>query len=467
MTSTIDTPRPPARSGLAPPRTIASRIKALLPRGLFGRSVMLLAAPLILSQIVGTWVFYDRFWTTIMRRNAAAAASDIALVVEGRHTFTGDGELRFLALVDRTTGFYTLILPAGTPLASAIDAGSSRIGRYLAASLTERYPGAVFIDGSQWPANLLVRVADRDDLLQITVPRDRLYTSMVFVVLSWMVGTALLTLAIAMLFLRNQVRSLRRLAIAAEAFGRGLDVPTFRPQGATEVRQAAAAFLNMRQRMQRQIAQRTEMLAGISHDLRTPLTRMRLELELLGDSEDVRGLTSDVAEMLKMVEAYLGFARGEGDEPAQLTDLMRLLAETIATARREGTEITLAGPDTLTAALRPDALRRCIANLIANGARHGTHVWVTVLAGRTTDIIIDDDGPGIPEAERDAVLQPFVRLDNSRNASTGGIGLGLTIARDILLSHGGSLTLETSPQGGLRARCSLPGGNVAALFGEG
>lgn len=465
MISTTDTPAPPARTGLARPRrTLASRVKALLPRGLFGRSVLLLAAPLILSQIVGTWVFYDRFWVTIMRRNATSATSDIALVVVGRHAFTRDDQPRFLALVDATTGFQTTVLPKGTSLAPRDNAAKSRVGRYLAAALAERSLGAYSVDGAAWPNTLLVRIDDGNDVLQITVPRDRLYTSMVFVVLSWMVGTALVTLAIAMLFLRNQVRSLRRLAVVAEAFGRGVDVPTFRPQGATEVRQAAAAFLNMRLRIQRQIAQRTEMLAGISHDLRTPLTRMRLELELLGDSEDVRGLHSDVAEMLKMVEAYLGFARGEGDEQAQLADLMRLLGDTIAAARRDGAEVALAGPETLEIPVRPDALRRCLANLLGNAARHGTHVWVTVMAGRTIDIIIDDDGPGIPEAARESVFQPFFRIENSRNVSTGGIGLGLTIARDIMLSHGGSLTLDTSPQGGLRARCSLPAGDVASLF---
>jgi two-component system, OmpR family, osmolarity sensor histidine kinase EnvZ len=401
---------------------------------------------------------------TIMRRNAAAATSDIALVLDSRHAVPSAESPFVLALIERTTGFRTVVLPAGSSLAPRIDESKGQIGRYLAAALQQSNLGPFSIDGSDWPSNLDVRIKDGAEIVQIAVPRDRLYTSLVFVVLSWMVGTALLTLAIAMLFLRNQVRSLRRLAIAAEAFGRGVDVPAFRPQGATEVRQAAAAFLNMRQRMQRQIAQRTEMLAGISHDLRTPLTRMRLELELLGDSEDVRGLAADVAEMLKMVEAYLGFARGEGDEQAQMTDLMRLIFDTAANARREGAEIALAGPETLEAAIRPEALRRCIANLIGNASRHGGHVWVTVIAGRTIDIIIDDDGPGIPEAARDAVFQPFYRIENSRNASTGGIGLGLTIARDIMLSHGGSLVLETSPQGGLRARCVLPATDVAAVF---
>jgi len=465
MSTATEAPRPRARTGLARhPRALSARIKAILPHGLFGRSVLLLAAPLILSQIVGTWVFYDRFWTTLMRRNAVAATNEIALIVTGRHAFQPDEERRFLVLVDAMTGLRTRVLPKGAELAPSPDEGG-RVGRYLAAALSASGSvGPFAIDDRDWPASLLVRIKDGDDVLEITVPRDRLYTSMVFVVLSWMVGTALVTLAIAMLFLRNQVRSLRRLATAAEAFGRGVDVPSFRPQGATEVRQAAAAFLNMRQRIQRQIAQRTEMLAGISHDLRTPLTRMRLELELMRDSDEVRGLKSDVAEMLKMVEAYLSFARGEGDEQAQVTDVTRLLGDIIAGARREGIEITLAGPPALDIPVRPDALRRCLTNLIGNAARHGSHVWVTVTAGRTIDIIVDDDGPGIPEASREAVFQPFVRLDTSRNAETGGIGLGLTIARDTMLSHGGTLTLETSPQGGLRARCSLPATEIASLL---
>jgi two-component system, OmpR family, osmolarity sensor histidine kinase EnvZ len=467
MSTATEAPRPRARTGLGRhPRALSARIKAILPHGLFGRSVLLLAAPLILSQIVGTWVFYDRFWTTLMRRNALAAANEIALIVTGRHAFVPDDERRFLVLVDAMTGFRTRLLPPGAELAPTPDEGG-RIGQYLAAALSAGSLGPFTIDDREWPANLLVRIKDGGDLLEVAVPRDRLYTSMVLVALSWMVGTALVTLAIATLFLRNQVRSLRRLATAAEAFGRGVDVPNFRPQGATEVRQAAAAFLNMRQRIQRQIAQRTEMLAGISHDLRTPLTRMRLELELMRDSEEVRGLTSDVAEMLKMVEAYLSFARGEGDEQAQVTDVMRLLRDVIAGARREGIEIALAGPHALEIPVRPDALRRCLTNLVGNGARHGNHVWVTVTAGRSIDIIIDDDGPGIPEASREAVFQPFFRLDTSRNAGTGGIGLGLTIARDTMLSHGGTLTLETSPQGGLRARCALPATEIASLLGRG
>jgi len=235
-------------------------------------------------------------------------------------------------------------------------------------------------------------------------------------------------------------------------------VPSFRPEGATEVRQAASAFLKMRDRIQRQITQRTEMLAGVSHDLRTPLTRMRLALEFVGtDPPAVEELKIDVAAMERMVQGYLDFARGEGTEQPRDTDLCSLLEEVAGAARRDGAELSLALPETHVLPLRPDAMRRCIANLLSNARRYGTHIWMTALpVADGIDILIDDDGPGIPAAERDHVFRPFFRLDASRNPATGGIGLGLTIARDVARGHGGDLTLEESPQRGLRARLHLP-----------
>jgi two-component system, OmpR family, osmolarity sensor histidine kinase EnvZ len=294
-------------------------------------------------------------------------------------------------------------------------------------------------------------------VLQAAVPKKRLFTPTTYIVVLWMAGSSLLLFGVATLFMRNQVKSLRRLASAAESFGKGRDVPNFRLAGATEVRRVGAAFLLMRERIRRQISQRTEMLAGVSHDLRTPLTRMKLELELMEDNPTLAELKSDVAQMQGMVQGYLDFARGEGGETPREVDLPMLLEEVVANARRDGAPVTVAAPEAFAISLRPDAMKRCIANLIANARRYGSHVWVMAVPVRDgIDVLVDDDGPGIPTHRRDDVFRPFFRLDAARSPQTGSVGLGLTIARDVALSHGGDISLEESPQGGLRVRVHLP-----------
>jgi two-component system osmolarity sensor histidine kinase EnvZ len=258
--------------------------------------------------------------------------------------------------------------------------------------------------------------------------------------------------------MRNQVRPIRRLAEAADAFGKGGEMSQdFRIQGATEVRIAATAFNRMRERINRQIRQRTDMLSGVSHDLRTPMTRIKLQLAMLPDSPEIEDLKSDLTEMEQMIEGYLTFARGDGDEKSVETDLCDVIAESVATWRRNGTSIDLHVEDEINLPLKRKAFGRCIDNLIANASKYGDHIWVR--AGRRRndiEIIIDDDGPGIPETERQNVFRPFYRVEESRNRETGGTGLGLAIARDIARAHGGDITLDTSPQDGLRARIRLP-----------
>jgi two-component system osmolarity sensor histidine kinase EnvZ len=442
-------------------RKLGGLIKLMLPRTLFGRSILILVTPLILVQGVTIKVFNDRLWDTVVRRLSSGVAGEIALAIEAREPLTvGLGTLPFLAKAGLATDLRFVVLPGARLPPSPPEPAGTVEEEPLATALTERVRLPFQIDGHDnpnWPRHLSVAIQLPDGVMRVLVPRNRLFTGNAYTVLFWMLGTGVLTFAFGSMFLRNQARSLHRLAVAAEAFGKGHDVPDFKPQGATEVRQAAAAFLVMRERIQRQITQRTEMLAGVSHDLRTPLTRMKLELELLGDGEDIQALKSDVAEMQQMVEGYLAFARGEGNEAPQVTDLVALLDDMVATGRRDGAQISLIAPEELHVAVRKDAFRRCVMNLITNAARYGGHVWVTVLPHRgAIDIMIDDDGPGIPEALREAVFRPFFRLESSRNRSTGGIGLGLTIARDIMLSHGGDIALEVSPQGGLRARLHLP-----------
>ncbi|HLY58674.1 MAG TPA: ATP-binding protein [Stellaceae bacterium] len=452
---------PTDRVAAAPPvRAARSRgaIKRLLPRTLFGRAILILVTPLILVLAVATLVFYDRLWETVQKRLASGVAGDIALVIDSIN-LVGTPEQRenLLELASRTTDLELRFEPGATLKERPDEGPHGQTATVLRATLTQRLQLPYLMTERRRPHTIYVWVQLPDGLLDVSIPFSRLYSSDNWIFMTWMISTALITCAVATLFLKNQIRSLHRLAVAAEAFGKGRDIPEFRPEGAAEVRQAAMAFLLMRDRIRRQISQRTEMLAGVSHDLRSPLTRMKLELALLGDGEEIQGLRSDVAEMEQMVEGYLAFVRGEGDEPPQVTDLVELIGDAAAAARRGGGAIELILPAELHVPIRRDAFRRCLMNLISNAVRHARNVWVAVVADRrAVDITVDDDGPGIPEAQREAVFRPFFRLEVSRNRATGGVGLGLTIARDIMRSHGGDLTLETSPRGGLRARLHLP-----------
>jgi two-component system osmolarity sensor histidine kinase EnvZ len=329
--------------------------------------------------------------------------------------------------------------------------------RTLIRSLGE-YLGRPFqIDSKFIERYVIVEVQLSQGVLEVIVPRKRLFSSTTYVFVMWMVGTSLILFGVATIFMRNQVKPITRLAQAADQFGKGRNVPNFKPEGASEVRQAASAFLAMRERIQRQIGQRTDMLAGVSHDLRTPLTRMKLQLALLDGVDGTEELAADVDEMEHMLDGYLAFARGEGAEAPVSTNLTELLDGVVAQARRKGGVIDLHSEGELMVPLRPDAFRRCVANLLDNASRYADHVTIRAgTRGDAIEVIIDDDGPGIPADSREDVFKPFYRLDGSRNPGTGGIGLGLAIALDVMRGHGGDIDLSDSPTGGLRARLRLP-----------
>jgi two-component system osmolarity sensor histidine kinase EnvZ len=327
----------------------------------------------------------------------------------------------------------------------------------LRRALNDRLSYPFDIDMAHAPETIAIRVGVPEGVYVILSPERRIYTPTTQVFIIWMTGSSILLSAIALLFMRNQIRPIRRLAEAAEAIGKGRDVPLFKLEGASEVRQAGAALMVMRDRLKRQITQRTTMLAGVSHDLRTPLTRMKLQLELMPHSDETRELGSDILEMETMLDAYLAFARGEEGEPAVLTDLGELLGEVVLAARRQNARIRLNVPEGAAVTLRRNAMKRCLANLIGNAVRYGKESQVNVAVhSNAVDIVVDDDGPGISPDRREEVFRPFTRLEESRNVDTGGVGLGLTIARDIARFHGGDIVLEDSPLGGLRARVWLP-----------
>ena len=432
-------------------------IKRLLPQSMFGRSLLLIVVPLVLLQIIATWIFYDRHWEAVSYRFSADVAGDVALIIDAVHKAPSRAERhRIFALAAPATELGFAFEP-GARLPPAPKSSGTRLESRLRRAMIHRVGRPFWIDAVRSPHRIYIAVQLTNGVLDADVPLSRLYTPTTYIFILWMVGSSLVLLAIATIFLRNQVRSLRRLAAAAEGFGKGRPVAFSTIEGALEVRQAAVAFIRMRERIRRQIAQRTEMLAGVSHDLRTPLTRIKLTLAMMGPHPAAQELHSDVAEMEQLVNLYLDFARGEGTETPVETDIALVIEEVAAAMRREGAALAVEPQPELVLPVRPQALRRCLGNLMGNARRYGRNVWLSSVATADgVDIVVDDDGPGIPEAERERVFRPFIRLDASRSRATGGVGLGLTIARDVARSHGGDVRLETSPQGGLRARIHLP-----------
>jgi len=435
------------------------RLRALLPRSLFGRALLIIVTPLVLVQIVAAAVFFDRVWETVTRRISNSVAGEVATLIEIMARYRGPADRDWaLDSARRNTGMEIAFDPGATlPGASRLVPDYGLLENRLVNALNRSIANLYTVDYYGHPNDVLLAIQLDDGVLRVAASRERLVTETVNIFLIWMVGSSIVAFFVASLFMRNQVRPIRRLAHAADEFGKGRDVPDFRPSGAAEVRQAAAAFVVMRERLRRFLVQRTEMLAGVSHDLRTPLTRMKLELAMLGDQPYISGLKTDVAEMERMVDSYLAFARGEGEEQPEPTDLAPILGEIASAARRNQRELKLQTHGDLVLSARPQAIKRCLDNLVSNAVRHARTIELrAVRRPRWIEVTIDDDGPGVPPARREDVFRPFVRIDTARTSGSGGVGLGLTIARDAVRSHGGEVVLEDSPLGGLRARVTLP-----------
>ncbi len=431
-------------------------IKGLLPRSLLGRSLLIILLPLVMLQAVAFSIFYGSYLDLVSRRLSFAIAGEIALTIELMHRFPGvDNRDWILGSAWLRLEVPMRYLPDATLPPNRHVNLLGPMDDDLAAALAGKVRRPYVMDWTTNSRAVLIQVQVEGGVLEIEAPRKRLYTSTIYLFVLWLAGSGLLLFAIAALFMRNQVRAIRRLAAAAEAFGMGRDRGPIKPEGASEVRQAAAAFNRMQERILRFLSQRTEMLAGVSHDLRTPLTRLRLALAMLPAQgslrQDVADMTGDVDEMDRMIGGYLAFARGEGSEQAQPVDLSAMLEEVASGARRAGAEVALVTPPALTLPLRPDAVRRAVTNLVDNARRHASRIGLSAEPQeRSVNVLVDDDGPGIPVERRESVFRPF------ETGAGGGTGLGLTIARDIVRAHGGEITLEQSPMGGLRARIRLP-----------
>lgn len=438
-----------------------SWVKKFLPRGLFARSLIILVAPIVLIQITLAIVFFDNHWNRVTERLVYAVTGEIALYVDVLNNPDLDiskDNLKDLIYKDLEVYFSFKQGAKLSPKQKEFNWWEGIMIDALSEELDKRvkFPNRVFINIHK--KTVLIQIAIDDGVVFVGAPLRRLYSSTAYIFLLWMAGLSIVLSIVAVLFMRNQIRPIKRLAVAADWFGKGRDVSFFKVSGSKEVRMAAEAFINMKERINKQVQQRTSMLAGVSHDLRTPLTRMKLQLEMMEENKDNAAMKSDLADMEKMVDAYLQFARGEGDEKTTDTDLNLLLNRCAQTISDEEFKVdVMASGDDIILPLRSFAFERCITNIIGNAKRFSSEVVISLKKQHDMiKIYIDDNGCGIPECERDEVFKPFYRGDKSRNSDSGSVGLGLSIAQDIVYSHGGDISLHESPNGGLRVTITLP-----------
>ncbi|MCE9508270.1 MAG: HAMP domain-containing protein [Alphaproteobacteria bacterium] len=434
----------------------------IFPHTLYGRSLMIIVVPILLLQMIVAYIFINRHLDSMSDKLVFALAGEIDMITEQvRQAGSQEDIGRIIRHASTGLGLRLNIDPpkeAGKPPRRPVNlmwySAESKLQKALRERISESFTITPYPDGRRFEVSIRL---DDGRTLQYICYNNRLISPTTYIFILWLIGSSIVLMAIAVIFMRNQIRPIHRLAIAAEKLGKGQDVGSFKLGGAREVRQAATAFLDMRDRIRRQIEQRTAMLAGVSHDLRTPLTRMKLQLAMMKGSAENGNLRQDLDEMEKMLEGYLTFARGEGNEGTEMTDMKSMLERIVSNARRQGCDVQASFTDRLMVRVRPMAVERALANVVSNACKYAKHVWVSAREqAEALEIFVDDDGPGIPQEQREEVFKPFYRLEKSRNPKTGGVGLGLSIAQDIVHSHGGEIFLEESNRGGLRVVIRLP-----------
>ncbi|WP_307437606.1 ATP-binding protein [Labrys monachus] len=444
---------------VGPARLLAS-LGDRMPKGLYARSLLIIITPIVILQAVVAYVFMEKHWQSVTSRLSAATTKDIAAIIELYDQFPHDKDTedKLENIAQNQMGLDVEFRPPEDLPPRGARPFFDILDQALTEEITLRIGKPFWIDTVGRSDFVEIRVKLDDAVLRVFARRSQTYASNSYIFLLWMTGSSLVLMTVAILFLRNQIRPIQQLANAAQDFGKGRDVQNFRPRGAREVRQAATAFIEMRRRVERSFDQRTTMLNGVSHDLRTILTRFKLSLALLDENNpEFEALQNDVDEMSRMLEAYLAFARGDAAEQAAPTNIARLLEELRADSMRQGHDTKTSFQGNPIVVVRPDAFKRCLTNLVSNAQRFGDAIVISAhREHRYLTVHVDDDGPGVPEDRREDVFKPFLRLDEARNQDHGGTGLGLAIARDIARFHGGDATLARSPLGGLRATVRVP-----------
>jgi two-component system, OmpR family, osmolarity sensor histidine kinase EnvZ len=438
-------------------RALWRKLAMLLPKGLYARALLIVIVPMVILQCVLTYVFMERHWQRITMRLSTALTHEIAAIADLHHFYPGAKSDDLLTrIAQQRLNIDIEFLPKG-PLPPALPRPFFSIIDAALSNEIKRQIGKPFWLDTVGRSNFIeIRIELDDAILRVVAQRSAAYASNSYIFILWMIGTSFVLIMVSIAFLGNQIKPILLLAGAAEAFGKGRDLD-FSPRGAREVRQAGYAFIEMKRRIERAFEQRTTMLNGVSHDLRTILMRFKLSLALMRQTDETRDLQKDVEEMQRMLEAYLAFARGDAGESAAEIDIEDFLEDLRLDAERAGFDAKIAFSGNPVVTLRPNAFKRCLANLISNAQSHAKHISIEAARDqRFLTVHVDDDGPGIPPGQREEVFRPFFRLDRARNQDQSGTGLGLAIARDIARSHGGDISLGDSPAGGLRASVRVP-----------
>jgi two-component system osmolarity sensor histidine kinase EnvZ len=450
-------PLPVAPERRKPFKRLIAAFGDRMPKGLYARALIIIIAPMVLLQSVLTFVFLERHWQTVTRRLSTVTVQNISMLIDLYRTDPASGDT-LMRLAEQNFGLKIRFAPGEELPPARSKPFFNLLDSTLSDEITRQIGRPFWIDTVGRSSLVDIRIKLDNAVMHVLARRSQTYASNSQIFLLWMVGTSLVLLTVAILFLHNQIKPIVRLSEAAESFGKGRPPPEdFRPRGAREVRQAAHAFIEMRDRIERHVEQRTVMLAGVSHDLRTVLTRFKLQLALFEDSPELEAMRADVDEMQAMLEDYMAFAKGDAGEEIVRTDIGEILSE-VKTQAHGAKEIAVEVENApLVVPVRRHAFKRAVANLVNNAARFAAHVNVSAAKqnGALT-VAVEDDGPGIPEAEHEQVFRPFYRLDHARNQDSGSTGLGLAIARDIARIHGGDIALSRSSLGGLKAVLKVP-----------
>ena len=427
------------------------KFKDVLPKGLYSRSLLIIIIPVVVLQGILTFVFLDRHWQLVTRKLSSAVASEIATFID---VVPSLGLNKVIELSERFYDAEVNYIP-NRKIINNPPKPINLVENTLSKELSKNMNNSFWVDAHTYEKRVIVQIEKKEGIYEFIIPRRNVYATNSHIFLVWMVISSLLLVSVAVIFMRQQIKPIEKLSKAAQQFGLGKKMENFKPSGATEVRRAAEAYLKMQERIERFIEQRTLMLAGVSHDLRTPLTRLKLQIEMLSDDKTNIELLSDVNEMQKMLENYLDFAEDVTREKATKTDLKKMINEIIdsESAKSKNIEFNIKNDEPIFFECRTIAMKRCITNLLNNACSYGDRIRIALEKKKDViDISIEDNGPGIDKSDYDKAIKPFIRLDSSRNQNIPGSGLGLSISQDITSNHGGKLIMSKSNLGGLKVQ---------------